>query len=266
MEIRDKVVVVTGGGSGMGKSMCERFAREGAKGVVVADLRSKPAKAVAESVHGRYMAVDVAQESEIVELIEFTEKEVGPIDLFVSNAGNGVGRGIDASDEQWERSWQVNTMSHVYAARALVPRMVERGGGYLFSTVSAAGLLTQIGSVTYAVSKHAALALAEWLSVTHYDDGIRVSCLCPQAVRTGLTPDGGGIAELDGMMDPDDVAEVVVETIREERFLALSHPEVAEYFRRKGADYERWLSGMRRLQRKTGDAAMPDAPEYWEKT
>lgn len=267
MDVKDKVIVVTGGGSGMGKAMCELFAKEGAKKIMVADLSSKNAAAVAATVDGLSMSVDVAYEKEIIALIERTEQEAGPIDLFVSNAGNGVGRGIaESTDKEWNRSWMVNCMSHVYAARHLVPRMVERGSGYLFSTVSAAGLLTQLGSVTYSVSKHAALSLAEWLNITHYDDGLRVSCLCPQGVRTGLTPDGAGIAELNGLMEPEDVAKVVLETIREERFLALPHPEVEEYFRRKGSDYDRWLRGMRRLQAEMGSTAMPDAPGYWEKS
>jgi NAD(P)-dependent dehydrogenase (short-subunit alcohol dehydrogenase family) len=181
-------------------------------------------------------------------LIDTTEAAHGPIALFCSNAGIGIGRGIDTPDDVWQKIWQVNLMSHVYAARNLIPRMVERGGGYLLNTASAAGLLSQIGSVTYAVTKHAAVALAEWLSITHGHEGIKVSVLCPQAVRTAMTAGNeAGVASVDGMLEPEQVADAVIETLAAERFLVLPHPEVAEYMKRKTADYDRWLAGMRRL-------------------
>ena len=248
MELADKIVVVTGGASGIGREMCRRFVREGAKQVVVADLDGDGAEAVAAEIGGVAMAVDVREEAQIVNLIETTEKDIGPIDLFCSNAGIGIGRGIDTSDEVWQTIWEVNTMSHVWAARALVPLMIERGGGYFLSTASAAGLLSQIGSVTYAVTKHAAVSLAEWLSITYGDQGIKVSVLCPQAVRTAMTAGGPGVAGVDGMIEPEVAVDAVVETLREERFLVLPHPEVAEYIKRKTSDYDRWLTGMRRLQ------------------
>ena len=248
MELADKIVVVTGGASGIGREMCRRFAREGAKKVVVADRDGDGAKAVAAEIGGVAMAVDVQEEAQIINLIETTEKEIGPIDLFCSNAGIGIGKGISTSDEVWQKIWEVNTMAHVWAARALVPLMIERGGGYLLSTSSAAGLLSQIGSVTYAVTKHAAVALAEWLSITYGDRGIKVSVLCPQAVRTAMTAGGPGVAGVDGMIEPEIAVDAVVETLREERFLVLPHPEVAEYIKRKTSDYDRWLTGMRRLQ------------------
>lgn len=248
MELADKIVVVTGGASGIGREMCRRFAREGAKKVVVADRDGDGAKAVAAEIDGVAMAVDVQEEAQIINLIETTEKEIGPIDLFCSNAGIGIGKGISTSDEVWQKIWEVNTMAHVWAARALVPLMIERGGGYLLSTSSAAGLLSQIGSVTYAVTKHAAVALAEWLSITYGDRGIKVSVLCPQAVRTAMTAGGPGVAGVDGMIEPEIAVDAVVETLREERFLVLPHPEVAEYIKRKTSDYDRWLTGMRRLQ------------------
>ena len=228
--------------------MCRRFAREGAKKVVVADRDGDGAKAVAAEIDGVAMAVDVQEEAQIINLIETTEKEIGPIDLFCSNAGIGIGKGISTSDEVWQKNLEVNTMAHVWAARALVPLMIERGGGYLLSTSSAAGLLSQIGSVTYAVTKHAAVALAEWLSITYGDRGIKVSVLCPQAVRTAMTAGGPGVAGVDGMIEPEIAVDAVVETLREERFLVLPHPEVAEYIKRKTSDYDRWLTGMRRLQ------------------
>ncbi len=254
MEVQDKTIVVTGGASGIGRAMCERFAAEGARQIVVADLNGDGAEAVAKRITdtGRTPArahqVDVGAEAELIDLIDDTESRFGPIDLFCSNAGIGLGKGIDASDEEWDVIWRVNTQSHIWVARHLVPKMIARGGGYLLNTASAAGLLTQIGSVTYAVTKHAAVALAEWISITHGRDGIKVSVLCPQAVRTAMTADGPGVAGVDGMIEPEQAADAVIQALREERFLVLPHPEVAEYIRRKTTDYDRWLHGMRRLQ------------------
>ena len=248
MEVQGKTIVVTGGASGIGQAMCERFATEGARQIVVADLNGDGAEAVAERIGAAARRVDVGVEAELIDLIDDTESRFGPIDLFCSNAGIGLGKGLDASDEEWDTIWRVNTQSHVWVARHLVPKMIARGGGYLLNTASAAGLLTQIGSVTYAVTKHAAVALAEWISITHGRDGIKVSVLCPQAVRTPMTAGGPGVAAVDGMIEPEQVAETVIEALREERFLVLPHPEVAEYIRRKTSDYDRWLHGMRRLQ------------------
>ena len=236
MEIQDKVVVVTGGASGIGRELCRLFAAEGARQVVVADLNEEGAAVVAEEIGHTSHQVDVGRES----------------DLVCSNAGIADGRGIDEPDEVWDRIWRVNTMAHIWTARHLVPLMRERGGGYLFSTASAAGLLTQIGSVTYAVTKHAAVALAEWLAITHGRDGIKVTVLCPQAVRTGMTPDasetGLSVASVDGLLEADHVARDCLEAIREERFFVLPHPMVADYMQRKAEDPDRWLHGMRRLQ------------------
>ena len=254
MEVQDKIIVVTGGASGIGKAMCERFAAEGARHVVVADLNGDGAAAVAERIGSSggtgaaARQVDVGVEAELIDLIDDTESRFGPIDLFCSNAGIGLGKGLDEPDEVWDTIWRVNTQSHIWVARHLVPKMIARGGGYLLNTASAAGLLTQIGSVTYAVTKHAAVALAEWISITHGRDGIKVSVLCPQAVRTAMTADGPGVAGVDGMIEPEQAADAVIEALREERFLVLPHPEVAEYIRRKTTDYDRWLHGMRRLQ------------------
>lgn len=253
MEAAGKLIVVTGGASGIGRAMCERFAAEGARLVVVADLDGEGAAEVAAGIGGIGRRLDVGVEEDLVALIEDTEWRHGAIDLFCSNAGIGVGEGLDASDEVWDQIWRVNTLSHVWAARCLVPKMIARGGGYLLSTASAAGLLTQLGSVTYAVSKHAAVALAEWIAITHGRDGVKVSVLCPQAVRTAMTANGPGVAGVDGMIEPEQVADAVVEALREERFLVLPHPEVAEYMRRKATDYDRWLHGMRRLQERFGN-------------
>lgn len=248
MELTDKIAVVTGGASGIGAAMAQKFAAQGARKVIVADLDGDKSAAVAAHFDGFGMACDVAKETDVAALIEHTEREFGPIDLFCSNAGVGIGRGLDEPDEVWQSIWQINTMAHVYAARNLVPRMVARGGGYLLNTASAAGLLSQIGSVTYAVTKHAAVALAEWISITHGHEGIKVSVLCPQAVRTAMTADGPGVAGVDGMIEPETVADAVIEALRAERFLVLPHPEVEEYMQRKTQDYDRWLHGMRRLQ------------------
>jgi NAD(P)-dependent dehydrogenase (short-subunit alcohol dehydrogenase family) len=246
--VNDKVVVVTGGASGIGRAMARRFAREGAKHVAVADLNGDGARQVAEEFGGSSHACEVSREADIIDLIETVEAEYGPIDLFCSNAGIGIGRGLDEPDVVWQKIWEVNVMSHVYAARNLIPRMAARGGGYLLNTASAAGLLSQIGSVTYAVTKHAAVALAEWISISHGHQGIKVSVLCPQAVRTAMTAGNEqGVASVDGMLEPEQLADTVIETLAEERFLVLPHPEVAEYIKRKTSDYDRWLKGMRRL-------------------
>ncbi len=248
MELKDKIVVVTGGAGGIGRAMAQAFAAQGARHVAVADMNEEGAAETAAMIGGSSARLDVSDESTIKAYIDKVEAEIGPIDLFCSNAGIGIGEGLDTPNEVWETIWQVNTMSHMYAARHLVPKMVARGGGYLLNTASAAGLLAQIGSITYSVTKAAAVAMAEWISITHGNDGIKVSVLCPQAVRTAMTAGGPGVAGVDGMMEPDDVAKVVVEGLRDERFLILPHPEVESYVARKGADRDRWLTGMRRLQ------------------
>ncbi len=251
MQLKDKIIVVTGAASGIGKAMAERFHREGAKLVVCSDLNGAGVRAVAAAVKGIAFETNVAKEGDIQHLIETVERDHGPIDLFCSNAGIGVRGGAEASTADWQRIWDINVMAHVWAARHLVPRMIARGGGYLLNTSSAAGLLSQIGSAPYAVTKHAAVGLAEWLSITHGDQGIKVSVLCPQAVRTEMTKDNpDGVASIDGMMEPEVVAEACVRAIETEEFLILPHPEVLEYMRRKAQDYNRWIGGMRKLNRK----------------
>ncbi len=251
MQLRDRIVVVTGAASGIGRAMARRFAQEGARKIICADLDGVGARAVAAEIAGRGFATDVSREEDIVGLIRVVEAEEGPIDLFCSNAGIGVGGGMATPNDAWSRIWDINVMAHVWAARALIPLMVARGGGYLLNTSSAAGLLSQIGSAPYAVTKHAAVGLAEWLAITHGDQGIKVSVLCPQAVRTAMTagnPDG--VASIDGMMEPETVAEACVRAIETEQFLILPHPEVLEYMRRKAGDYDRWIGGMRKLNRR----------------
>jgi NAD(P)-dependent dehydrogenase (short-subunit alcohol dehydrogenase family) len=251
MLVKDRIVVVTGAASGIGRALARRFAQEGAKLVVCSDRNGDGVRAVAEEVGGIAFTTDVSKEADIKHMIDTVEAEQGPIDLFCSNAGIGVGGGAEAPDEAWQRIWDINVMAHVWAARHMVPLMAARGEGYLLNTASAAGLLSQIGSAPYAVTKHAAVGLAEWLAITHGDKGIRVSVLAPQAVRTAMTagnPDG--VASVDGMIEPEAVAEACVRAIEAEDFLILPHPEVLEYMRRKTSDYNRWIGGMRKLQRR----------------
>lgn len=251
MHLSNRIIVVTGAASGIGRALAQRFAKEGAKLVVCSDMNGAGARAVAAEIGGVAFETNVAKEDDIRHLIEGVETDHGPIDLFCSNAGIGVAGGAEASNEAWDRIWDINVMAHVWAARHLVPHMIARGGGYLLNTSSAAGLLSQIGSAPYAVTKHAAVGLAEWLAITHGDQGIKVSVLCPQAVRTAMTagnPDG--VASIDGMMEPETVAEACVRAIEKEDFLILPHPEVLEYMRRKTADYNRWIAGMQKLNRK----------------
>jgi len=251
MLVKDRIVVVTGAASGIGRALARRFTQEGARLVVCSDRNGDGVRAVAEEIGGIAFETDVSKEADIQSMIEKVEAEHGPIDLFCSNAGIGTGGGAEAPDEAWQRIWDINVMAHVWAARHMVPRMIERGEGYLLNTASAAGLLSQIGSAPYAVTKHAAVGLAEWLAITHGDKGIKVSVLCPQAVRTAMTagnPDG--VASVDGMIEPEAVAEACVRAIEAEDFLILPHPEVLEYMRRKTGDYNRWIGGMRKLQRR----------------
>lgn len=258
MEIPGSNIVVTGGGNGIGRALCERFAREGAAHVTVVDLDETAAEAVALAIGGRARRVDVSSRAEVEALVGEVEAERGPIDLFVSNAGIAIEGGPEVEVDAWNRIWGVNVMAHVHAAHALLPGMLERGGGYLLNTCSAAGLLSQIGSAPYAVTKHAAVAFAEWLSITYGDRGLKVSVLCPQAVRTNMTAgmEDGGVAGVDGMIEPEALAEVVVRELREEPFLILPHASVRTYYQRKGQDIDRWIRGMRRLQAQYGDAAL----------
>ena len=255
MRVEGKVIVVTGGASGIGRAMCLRFHEEGARAVAVADIDERGAREVAEATQGLAFRCDVSVESDVVALVQKTERRFGPIDLFCSNAGIAVadgpgGMAASAPNEAWQRIWEVNVMAHVYAARAVLPGMIERGWGYLLITSSAAGLLSQIGSAPYSTTKHAAIGFAESLAITHGDQGICVSVLCPQGVATAMTagkehsPQAG-----DGMLQPSDVAESVIQGLEEERFLILPHPQVLTYMQRKTSDYDRWLKGMRRLRR-----------------
>jgi NAD(P)-dependent dehydrogenase (short-subunit alcohol dehydrogenase family) len=252
MELKNKVVVITGGSGGIGRAMAKAFLAEGAKAVMLADLNEAAVTAAAKEIGCDGMACDVTQEAQVQALVKRTEEQYGPIDLFCSNAG-ASGRGVltDAANEIWQRQWDLHVMSHLYAARAVLPSMIARGSGYLLNTASAAGLLAALGSGPYSVTKAAAVKLAEFLSITHGDDGIKVSVLCPQGVNTAMAPRSLGDGQTDGIIEPEQLARTVVETLREERFYVLPHPEVGEYVRRKGEDVDRWLGGMRRLRRKS---------------
>jgi NAD(P)-dependent dehydrogenase (short-subunit alcohol dehydrogenase family) len=255
MQISDKVIVVTGGAHGIGRALCERFKREGAKGICVADLDEAAGSSVADAVGGSFVRCDVRDEAQIKDVIEKTEARFGPIDLFCANAGIGV-RDVDglvagASNEAWNKIWEVNVMQHIYATRALLPGMIARGSGYFLITASAAGLLSQIGSAAYSVTKHAAIGFAESLAITHGEQGIGVSVLCPQGVWTNMTRGQGDTPQAgDGMLQPEDVAQSVIEALATERFLILPHPQVLEYMQRKTTDYDRWIRGMQRFRRK----------------
>jgi NAD(P)-dependent dehydrogenase (short-subunit alcohol dehydrogenase family) len=255
MDVRGKVVVVTGGADGIGRALCERFHKDGAKAMVVADRNAEGARTVAASVGGLAFECDVGKEDDIIRVVEETEKQAGPIALFCSNAGIGDFKGApdnsaSSPNEQWARGWAVNVMAHIYAARALVPRMVARGGGYFLNTISAAGLLNQIGNAVYGTTKHAAVGFAENLAFTHRDQGIRVSILCPQGVDTAmLRASGHGPQHLDGVLTPEQVAGFVVEGLAEERFCILPHPQVQQYMRNKAENYDRWIAGMAKLRR-----------------
>ncbi len=253
MQIIHSTIVVTGAGSGIGRALVEKFVRDGASTVVAVDLNEDTARQTAKSFGCIAMQADVAVEEDIVRVIEATETTHGSIDLFCSNAGIAAGLDEQAADDEWSLSWGVNVMSHVYAARHLVPKMIARGGGYLLNTASAAGLLNQIGGAAYGVTKHAAVGFAEWLAFTYGHRGLNVSVLCPQAVRTAMTDNDDPATRAaagDGMLEPERLAEIVIEHLEREEFLILTHPEVLGYMQNKTADYNRWVSGMNRLARK----------------
>ena len=263
MELAERHVVITGAGSGIGAAIARRFAAEGARAVVVADVNAENAEKIASEIGGLAVPTDVSKQPEIHSLVQQAKDANGPIDLFFSNAGvPGPGGGPEAPDDEWQHTWEVNSMAHVWAARAVLPDMVQRGEGYLVSTASAAGLLTQVSALAYSATKHAAVSIAEWLAINYADKGIKVSCLCPQGVRTPMLelaveqdPVGSQPLLAEGLAEPDEVAEVVVQGIRDERFLILPHENVARYLALKGAQPERWLGGMRKLVRQARENA-----------
>jgi NAD(P)-dependent dehydrogenase (short-subunit alcohol dehydrogenase family) len=251
VDLDSKVIVITGGGSGIGAAMARRFAKESPAALVLADIDFEAASAVADEVGGAAVHTDVSDAEANKELIEGTEDRYGPIDLFCANAGIGVVGDEQSDPAVWDRMWSINVMSHVHAARHLMPGWVARGEGYFLATASAAGLLTNLKAAQYSVTKHAAVAFAEWLAVTYGDAGVKVSALCPQFVNTPLLEGSESFKALGAnhTLEPHEVADAVVSGVSEEKFLILPHPEVEKYFQNKANDYERWLGGMRKLQR-----------------
>jgi NAD(P)-dependent dehydrogenase (short-subunit alcohol dehydrogenase family) len=247
MDLKGKVAVVTGAASGIGRATALRFAAEGAAGLVLADLNMAGLKPVAEQVKGLAVACDVSREPDIKRLVREAEERYGRIDVYFSNAGIIQRGGLQARDAEWDRNWRVHVMAHVWAARAVVEKMLARGGGYFLITASAAGLLNIVESATYGVTKHGAVAFAEWLAIAYGRRGLRVSCLCPQAVITGMYKGDGGSASVDGALSAEQVAGEIVKVMGEERFLVLPHPTVLDYMRNKTADYDRWIGGMQKI-------------------
>ncbi len=252
MEVAGKVIIVTGAASGIGRGLCLRFAKEGAKAIIAADVNEAGAKTVAAEIKGDAVLCDVRKEEDVVRLVKFTEDKYGRVDLFCSNAGIIAVGGYEVDNASWQRIWEINVLAHVFVARAVIPGMIKRGGGAIMITASAAGLLSQIGSLPYSVTKHAAVGLAENLSITYGDQGIQVFALCPQAVESEMTRqhEGGGVAGVDGLMKPEQLADAVMESFAADEFLILPHKEVKTYMQRKAADYTRWLKGMRGLQQR----------------
>ena len=256
MQMKDRVVLITGGGSGIGKALAQRARDEGAQGIIIADLQEAAVSAVADDVNALGVACDVGNEADVQQLVQAAEAEFGDIDIVFSNAGIARYGDENASNEDWQQNWDVHVMAHIYLTRALGQKMATRGEGYLVLTASAAGLLTHVDSATYAVTKHATVALAEFLSIKYGDTGVKVSVLCPQGVRTPMTAGREqDIASVDGMIEPEALVQCVVETMARGDFLIIPHTQVLDYMRRKTSDYDRWLGGMRRLRQKFSDSA-----------
>ncbi|MBT3427116.1 MAG: SDR family oxidoreductase [Gammaproteobacteria bacterium] len=258
MKLTGKNIVITGAASGIGRAMARRFRLEGAASIMIADINQAALEDVAKEVGAIPIATDVSKEQDIKDLITAAETEFGQIDLLCNNAGIGLGGGPETTDENWQKIWEINVMAHIWACRAALPGMLARQDGYILNTASAAGLLSQVGSAPYAVTKHAAVAFSEWLAISYGDRGLKVSVLCPQAVRTAMTAgSGGGVASVNGMIEPEALCDTVIESLDIEEFLVLPHPEVKTYMQRKSQDYDRWLKGMRRLHAQYGSDNWP---------
>ena len=250
MQVKDKVAIVTGGSNGIGAALCRKLFQEKARAVVVADIDVKGAQTLADEIGGLAIQCNVAREEEIFKLVRQTEDHFGPVDLFFSNAGIMIQGLLEVSNADWQRIWEINVMSHIYGARAVIPGMMERGSGGFVITASAAGLLNQIDSTPYTTTKHAAVGVADNLAINYGDKGIQVSVICPMAVRSLMTLSGGGIAALDGMLEAEQVAEDVILALDQGRFMILPHGKVKDYLQMKAADYDRWIKGMQRLRAK----------------
>ncbi len=250
MELKGKIAVITGAASGIGRATALRFAQEGAAGVVVADLNAEGLKPVAEAVNGLAVPCDVSKPGDIQNLIAKARERYGRIDVYFSNAGVVMRGGLEAPDDVWRKNFDIHVMAHVWAAREVVEPMIAQGGGYFLTTASAAGLLNIVESATYGVTKHATVAFSEWLSIAYGKRGLHVSCLCPQAVMTGMYKGVGGSAGVDGALSAEQVAGEIVDVMREETFLVLPHKSVLGYMQGKTANYDRWLGGMRKIYMK----------------
>jgi len=252
MNVKDKIVLVTGGANGIGRALCEKFYREGAKKIYVADLDFENAKLVAESINGKSFALDVGDENRVKSVVENILDECGQIDIVCSNAGiGGAEGGLEVENDVWQKIYEINVLSHLYLSRACFPSMIERGAGYFLITASAAGLLTHPTAAPYAVSKHAAVAFAEWLSIVYDEKGIKISCLCPQGVKTDLIRSAEGEPEnflMAEAITAEECADVVVKGLESEKFLILPHAEVAQYIVNKAENYDRWLHSLRKIR------------------
>ena len=263
MELTGKVVVVTGGASGIGTGLCRRFREEGVRALIIADLNGEAVAALADELDAVGVTLDVRDEAAIAAMVSEVEAQFGQIDLFCSNAGilnldGGDFWATSSANEVWQANWEIYVMAHVYAARACLPAMIRRGEGYFLHTISAAGLLSQPYTAAYATTKHAAIGFAESLAISHGDDGIKVSCLCPQAVDTAmLGGTDGGSAGIDGILSPAQVAQAVIDGLREESFLILPHEQVEQYHLNKAQNYNRWIGGMRKLRRSMSPPKLP---------
>jgi len=250
MQVKDRVAIVTGGSNGIGAALCRQLAKENAKAVVVADIDVQGAQTLAREIGGVALKCDVSQEEEIFKMVQQTEDECGPVDLFFSNAGIMIQGLLNVSNADWQRIWEINVMSHIYAARMVIPKMLERGSGGFIITASAAGLLNQIESTPYTTTKHAAVGVADNLAINYGDRGIQVSVICPMAVRSLMTRNSGGIGALDGMLEAEQVAEDVMVALEEGHYMIMPHAQVKDYLQGKAADYDRWVKSMQRLRTK----------------
>ena len=263
MKVENKRVVITGSANGIGSSLSRIFRDRNVESMLLVDLDESNNLELANEVGGIPYKADVGNEDDIINLIEFAKQEMGGIDIFCSNAGiSGAGGLLSTSNDDWSNIWNVNVMSHIHAAKHSLPIMLEQGSGYFMNTASAAGLLTQLGAAGYSVTKSAAVSFAEWLKITYGERGIGVSCLCPQGVRTPMVEDApeivGSLVSIDGLLEPDEVANEVIDCIEKDQFLITPHPEVLEYMKIKASDPDRWINGMQSLTKQLVEA-FPEA-------
>ena len=255
MNIEGRVIAVTGAGSGIGRALCHALAKHNPKGIAVIDINADAAAEVAQEINGLACQADVSREEDVITSIQTIEASYGPIDIYCANAAIADIGGVELDNAMWQKTWDVNVMAHVYAARALLPSMLERGEGYLVLTASAAGLLVNLGTAPYTATKHAVVGLAEWLAITHGSQGLKVSCVCPQFVNTPMVQDFELKAPMrafvnEGMLEPETVADHIIAGIEKEEFLILPHPDVGTFFQAKAHNHEKWLGKMTSLNAK----------------